>query len=193
MHDEGVALDAGHRRALGSYSVGPCDNARMAGKKKEKDTESGGGTIALNKRARHEFALGERYEAGLSLQGWELKSIRAGRANIGDAYAVIRGGELFLFGSQITPLIQASTHVVADDRRTRKLLLHKHEIDKLIGKVERDGYTLVPTAMYWKRNKVKLELSLAKGKQEHDKRDTARDKDWQREKQRALRHRNKDA
>jgi SsrA-binding protein len=193
MHDKGVALDAGHRWALGSYSVGPCDNARMAGKKKEKDTESGGGTIALNKRARHEFALGERYEAGLSLQGWELKSIRAGRANIGDAYAVIRGGELFLFGSQITPLIQASTHVVADDRRTRKLLLHKHEIDKLIGKVERDGYTLVPTAMYWKRNKVKLELALAKGKQEHDKRDTARDKDWQREKQRALRHRNKDA
>jgi len=193
MHDEGVALDAGHRRAFGVGSAGPCDNAGMAGKKKEKDTESGGGTIALNKRARHEFALGERYEAGLSLQGWELKSIRAGRANIGDAYAVIRGGELFLFGSQITPLIQASTHVVADDRRTRKLLLHKHEIDKLIGKVERDGYTLVPTAMYWKRNKVKLELSLAKGKQEHDKRDTARDKDWQREKQRALRHRNKDA
>lgn len=178
---------------LGSEGASPCDNARMAGKKKEKDTESGGGTIALNKRARHEYALGERYEAGLSLQGWELKSIRAGRANIGDAYAVIRGGELFLFGSQITPLIQASTHVVADDRRTRKLLLHKHEIDKLIGKVERDGYTLVPTAMYWKRNKVKLELALAKGKQEHDKRDTARDKDWQREKQRALRHRNKDA
>jgi SsrA-binding protein len=165
----------------------------MAGKKKEKDTESGGGTIALNKRARHEYALGDRYEAGLALQGWELKSIRAGRANIGDAYAVIRGGELFLFGSQITPLIQASTHVVADDRRTRKLLLHRHEIDKLVGKVERDGFTLVPTAMYWKSNKVKLELALAKGKQEHDKRDTARDKDWQREKQRALRHRNKDA
>jgi SsrA-binding protein len=165
----------------------------MAGKKKEKDTESGGGTIALNKRARHEYALGDRFEAGLSLQGWELKSIRAGRANIGDAYATIRNGEIFLFGSQITPLIQASTHVVADDRRTRKLLLHRAEIDKLIGKVERDGYTLVPTAMYWKRNKVKLELALAKGKQEHDKRDTARDKDWQREKQRALRHRNKDA
>lgn len=150
-------------------------------------------TIALNRRARHDYALGDRFEAGLSLQGWELKAIRAGRANIGESYAMIRDGEIFLFGAQITPLISASTHVVADDRRTRKLLLHKHEIDKLIGKVERDGYTLVPTAMYWKRNKVKLELALAKGKQEHDKRDTARDKDWQREKQRALRHRNKDA
>jgi len=146
----------------------------MAGKKKEKDTESGGGTIALNKRARHEYALGDRYEAGLALQGWELKAIRAGRANIGDAYAMIKGGEIFLFGAQITPLIQASTHVVADDRRTRKLLLHRHEIDKLVGKIERDGYTLVPTAMYWKSNKVKLELALAKGKQEHDKRDSAR-------------------
>lgn len=165
----------------------------MAGKKKAKDTESGGGTIALNKRARHEYALGDRFEAGMALQGWELKSIRAGRAGIGDAYAIVKGGELFLFGAQITPLIQASTHVIADDRRTRKLLLHKHEIERLIGRVEREGYTLVPTAMYWKRNKVKLELALAKGKQEHDKRDTERDRDWQREKQRALRHRNKDA
>lgn len=165
----------------------------MAGKKKAKDTESGGGTIALNRRARHDYALGDRFEAGLALQGWELKAIRAGRATIGDAYAVVREGELFLFGAQITPLIQASTHVVADDRRTRKLLLHRAEIDKLLGKIERDGYTLVPTALYWKRNKVKLELALAKGKQEHDKRNSERDRDWQREKQRALRHRNKDA
>lgn len=165
----------------------------MAGKKKTKDTESAGGTIALNKRARHEYTLGDRYEAGLALQGWELKAIRAGRANIGDAYALVKDGELFLFGAQITPLVQASSHVLADDRRTRKLLLHRHEIDRLVGRIERDGYTLVPVALYWKRNKVKLELALAKGKREHDKREASRDRDWQREKQRALRARNKDA
>src|SRR5690606_32491863 len=135
-------------------------------------------TIALNRRARHEYALGDRFEAGMSLQGWELKAIRAGRANIGESYATIRNGEIFLFGAQITPLISASTHVVADDRRTRKLLLHRHEIDRLIGRVEREGYTLVPTAMYWKGNKIKLELALAKGKQEHDKRATIRERDW---------------
>ena len=127
-------------------------------------------TIALNRTARHDYHLEERYEAGIALQGWELKSIRAGRMNMGDAYAVVRGGEIYLFGAQITPLLQASSHVIADDRRTRKLLLHRNEIDKLIGKVERDGYTLIPTAAYWKANKVKLELALAKGKQDHDKR-----------------------
>ena len=150
-------------------------------------------TIALNKRAKHEYHLEHRYEAGMSLQGWELKSIRAGRANITESYAVVRNGELFLFGAQITPLISASTHVVADDRRTRKLLLHRHEIDQAIGKVQRDGYTIIPTALYWKGNKVKLEIALAKGKQAHDKREASRDRDWAREKQRAMRHRNKDA
>ena len=160
---------------------------------KKPDKNKATGTIALNKRARHEYHLEQRYEAGIALQGWELKAIRAGRANITEAYAVIRHGELFLFGAQITPLIQASTHVIANDRRTRKLLLHRHEIDKLIGRVQRDGYTLVPTAMYWSKNKVKLEIALAKGKQEHDKRDTAKERDWQREKQRAMRRHNKDA
>ena len=150
-------------------------------------------TIALNRRARHEYSLGDRFEAGMALQGWELKAIRAGRANIGESYAVVRNGEIFLFGAQITPLINASTHVVADDRRTRKLLLHRHEIDRLVGRVEREGYTLVPTAMYWKGNKVKLELALAKGKQEHDKRATAKERDWQREKQRVLRRGNPNA
>src|SRR5690606_38962623 len=108
--------------------------------------------------ARHANHLCDRYEAGLALQGWELKAIRAGRANIIEAYAVVRGGELFLFGAQVTPLIQASSHVVADERRTRKLLLHRHEIDKLVGLVQRDGFTIVPTALYWKANKVKIEL-----------------------------------
>ena len=165
----------------------------MAKNAKDKGKAKAGGTIALNKRARHEYQLGDRYEAGLTLQGWELKSIRAGRANIGESYAVVRGGELFLFGAQITPLIQASSHVVAEERRTRKLLLHRHEIDKLVGLVQRDGYTVVPTALYWKGNKVKAELALAKGKQAHDKRQTSRDRDWTRDRQRAMRSHNRNA
>jgi SsrA-binding protein len=158
-------------------------------KAKEKK-DSGNSTIALNKRARHEYHIDERYEAGLALQGWEVKSLRAGRINFGDSYALIKGGELYLFGASIPPLISASTHVVADDRRTRKLLLHRAEIDKLIGAVERKGYTLVPTAMYWKHNRVKVEIGLAKGKQDHDKRAAEKERDWNREKGRVMRARN---
>ncbi len=160
---------------------------------KDKGKSAGGGTIALNKRARHDYHLEERFEAGLSLQGWELKSIRAGRANIGESYAVVRGGEMFLFGAQMTPLISTSSHNVAEERRTRKLLLHRKEIDNLIGRVQRDGYTVVPTALYWKANKVKIELALAKGKQDHDKRQTNKDRDWAREKQRVMRRDNRNA
>ena len=155
--------------------------------------KKGGGTIALNKRARHEYHIDERYEAGVALQGWEVKSLRAGRTNLTDAYAIVRNGEIYLFGASIVPLISASTHVVADDRRTRKLLLHREEIDKLVGAVERRGYTLVPLAMYWKGNKVKIEIGLARGKQDHDKRNALKDKDWQRDKQRAMRAHNKSA
>ena len=155
--------------------------------------KSVGKTIALNKAARHEYHLEDRFEAGLALQGWELKAIRAGRLGIGESYAIVKNGEIFLFGAQITPLISASTHVVADDRRTRKLLLHRHEIDRLVGRVEREGYTLVPTAMYWRGNKVKLELALAKGKKTHDKRASEKERDWQREKQRHMRAHNKNA
>ena len=165
----------------------------MSNKKTGKDKPNGGGTIALNKRARHEYHLEHKLEAGLALQGWELKAIRAGRANLGDAYAVVLSGELFLVGAQITPLIQASTHVVANDRRTRKLLLHRREIDELIGRVQRDGYTLIPMALYWKGNKVKAEIALARGKQQHDKREASKERDWNREKQRLLRRHNKDA
>jgi SsrA-binding protein len=153
----------------------------------------GDSTIALNKRARHEYHIDERYEAGLALQGWEVKSLRAGRINLSEAYALVRNGEIYLFGASIPPLLSASTHVVAEDRRTRKLLLHRQEIDKLIGAVERKGYTIVPTAMYWKHNRVKIELGLAKGKQEHDKRAAEKERDWNREKQRALRARNPSA
>ena len=164
--------------------------SKDAKNKSTKDTAKNP-TIALNKRAKHEYHLEQRYEAGLELQGWELKAIRAGRANIGESYAMINSGEVFLFGAQITPLIQASTHVVADDRRNRKLLLHRHEIDNLIGRVERDGYTIIPTALYWKGNKVKAEVALAKGKQAHDKRATSKERDWNREKQQVMRRHNK--
>lgn len=150
-------------------------------------------TIALNKRARHEYHLEQRFEAGLVLQGWEVKAIRAGRGNMTDAYAYVKDGEIYLIGAQITPLIQASTHVVPEDRRQRKLLLHRSEIDKLVGAVERDGYTIVPTAMYWSKNKIKIEIALAKGKQTHDKRDAAKDRDWARDKQRLMRRHNRDA
>ena len=164
--------------------------SKAANNKTAKDTAKNP-TIALNRRAKHEYHLEQRFEAGLALQGWELKAIRAGRANIGESYAVVRNGEIFLFGAQITPLIQASSHVLADDRRSRKLLLHRGEFDTLIGRVQRDGYTLIPTALYWKGNKVKAELALAKGKQAHDKRAASKERDWNREKQQAMRAHNK--
>jgi SsrA-binding protein len=167
------------------------NSSSKAGKDKGKGAT--GGTIALNKRSRHDYHLEERFEAGLALQGWELKAIRAGRANITEAYAVILQSEMFLVGSQITPLISASTHVIPEERRTRKLLLHRHEIDRLIGRVQRDGYTVVPTALYWKGNKVKAEVALAKGKQTHDKREASKERDWAREKQRVMRRHNKNA
>ena len=159
-------------------------------KPKDKDKHAGG-TIALNKRARHEYHIDQRFEAGIELQGWEVKSLRAGRINFGDSYAMVIANEIQLIGTSIPPLISASTHVVANDRRTRKLLLHRGEIDTLIGAVERKGYTLIPMAMYWKGNKVKVELGLAKGKQDHDKRETEKERDWQREKQRTMRAHNR--
>jgi len=198
MADECAARDAWHLTWGRLRSLDFGDNGRMSkkppnDKAKNAKAAAANKTIALNKRARFEYHLIERFEAGLALQGWEVKAIRAGRANLTDGYAYVQDGEIYLIGAQITPLIQASTHVIANDRRTRKLLLHRHEIDKLIGGVQRDGYTIVPTAMYWSKNKVKLEIALAKGKQEHDKRDTAKERDWQREKQRVMRRHNKDA
>ena len=159
-------------------------------KAKEKDSK-GGGTIALNKRARFEYHIDQRYEAGIALQGWELKALRAGRINFGDSYATVKNNEIFLVGASIPPLISASTHVIAEDRRARKLLLHRKEIDQLVGAVERKGYTLVPTALYWKGGHVKIEIGLARGKQEHDKRNTEKQRDWQIEKQRTMRSHNR--
>ena len=154
---------------------------------KKKNDSSRGGVIAVNKRARFDYQIDERMEAGLVLQGWEVKSLRDGRVQFGESYALLKGGEAFLFGAQITPLISASTHVIADKLRNRKLLLHKAELNRLIGAVERKGYTVIPLQMYWKGNRVKVELGLAKGKKLHDKRDTEKERDWERDKARIMR------
>lgn len=143
-------------------------------------------TIALNRKATHEYAIEARYEAGVVLEGWEVKSIRAGRIQIDQGYVILKNNEAWLIGAQITPLITASTHIDPDPQRTRKLLLHSSELNKLIGLVERRGYTLVPLALYWKTNRVKLEIGLAKGKKLHDKRADEKNRDWDRTKQRLL-------
>jgi SsrA-binding protein len=153
-----------------------------------KKKASGNSTIALNKKAGHDFFIEERFEAGIALQGWEVKSLRQGRVQIKESYITIKDGEAFLFGAHIVPLSTASTHIHPDPTRTRKLLLHRSELNKLIGQVERKGYTLVPTAMYWKKGMAKLEIGLAKGKKQHDKRASEKDRDWQREKERLFKH-----
>ncbi len=145
-------------------------------------------SIVQNKKAFHDYFIEERFEAGILLEGWEVKSIRAGHVQIKEAYVVVRGAEIFLVGSHVTPLTAASTHVHADPVRMRKLLLHGDEIRKLIGKVERAGYTLVPLDMHYTRGRVKLEVGLAKGKKQHDKREVAKDKDWKRQQQRLMRN-----
>ena len=144
-------------------------------------------SIVQNKKAFHDYFIEERFEAGLVLEGWEVKAIRAGRAQLKEAYVVVKGAELFLIGAHISPLTSTSTHVHADPVRTRKLLFHSSEIAKLIGKVERAGYTLVPLDLHYTRGRIKLSVGLAKGKKQHDKRAAMKDRDWQREQQRLLR------
>ena len=156
----------------------------MAAPGKSKDTAPP--PIALNKRARHEYFIEENLEAGLALQGWEVKSLRAGKAQITEAYVIVKDGEAWLLGAHVNPLPTTSTHVVADPTRTRKLLLHRTELDRLVGAVARKGYALVPLRLYWKKGNVKLEVGLAKGKKAHDKRATEKDRDWQREKSRLM-------
>ena len=157
----------------------------MASKKKKPDNSN---TIALNKKAKFDYHLEERIEAGIALEGWEVKSMRAGRVQIKESYVIIRHGELFLFGAHISPLISASTHVNPDPTRLRKLLLNRREISHLIGSVEHKGYTIVPVALYWKRGRAKLEIALAKGKQQHDKRASIKDREWKRDKERLMKH-----
>ncbi len=159
----------------------------MADPSKEKSKEHP--PIALNKRARHEYFIEENTEAGMVLQGWEVKSLRAGKAQITEGYVLVKNGEAWLIGVHIAPLKTTSTHVIADPTRTRKLLLHRRELDRYIGAVERKGHTIVPLKLYWKHGKAKLEIGLAKGKQAHDKRASEKDRDWQREKARVIRSR----
>lgn len=157
----------------------------MAAKKKKKPT---GNTIALNKRAKFDFFIEDRFEAGLALQGWEVKSLREGKGQLTDSYVIFKNGEAWLLGAQIQPLLAASTHYVIDPQRTRRLLLHRREINKLEEAVNQKGYTVVATALYWKRHMVKCEVGLAKGKKQHDKRETEKERDWNRQKQRIMSH-----
>ena len=143
-------------------------------------------SIVQNKKAFHDYCIEERYEAGIMLEGWEVKAIRAGRVQLKEAYVVIRSAEIFLIGCHISPLTSASTHVQPDPTRTRKLLLHAEEINKLIGKVERAGYTLVPLDMHYTRGRIKLEIGLAKGKKQHDKREADKEREWKREKEQLM-------
>ncbi|ASQ44755.1 SsrA-binding protein SmpB [Legionella clemsonensis] len=147
-------------------------------------------TIATNKKAHFEYFIEDDYEAGIVLEGWEVKSLRAGKINLSDAHVIIKHGEAFLLGAQIQPLPTAAAHLFPDPVRTRKLLLNRKEINQLIGSVERQGYTLVPLSLYWKHNRVKMKLALAKGKKTHDKRETIKDRDWNRERARLLKKHN---
>ena len=146
-------------------------------------------SIAQNKKAFHDYFIEEKYEAGIILEGWEVKAIRAGRIQLKEAYVIIRNSELYLIGSHVSPLPTASTHINPDPLRTRKLLLHAEQIERLIGKVERAGYTLVPLDMHYKSGRIKLEIGLAKGKKQYDKREAEKRKEWERDKQRLLRAR----
>jgi SsrA-binding protein len=150
----------------------------------KRKTKSASNTIALNKKARHDYHIEEEFEAGLALEGWEVKSLRDGRGQLKESYVIVRQGELFLFGAHISPLPSASTHIHPDPTRSRKLLMKRTEIDRLIGAVERRGYTLVPLSLYWRSGRVKLKIALAKGKKLYDKRAAIKQREWDRDKQR---------
>ena len=153
-----------------------------------KRSAGGGATIALNKKARHEYFIEERYEAGIALEGWEVKSLRAGNAQLQEGYVTLRNGEAWLIGAHFAPLKTVSTHIKPDPTRSRKLLLHRPEIDRLVGAVDRKGYALVPLDLHWHKGRAKLAIGLARGKKQHDKRAADKDRDWQRQKARILKH-----
>lgn len=161
----------------------------MAAKKSKQDKkQSNDNTIAVNRQATHEYYIEEQFEAGLVLEGWEVKSLREGRVQLKESYVEIKHGEAWLCGAHVSPLLSASTHVKPDAVRRKKLLLHARELSKLIGSVDRKGYTLIPLSMYWVRGRAKLKIGLAKGKKLHDKRAAAKEKDWQREKARLMKY-----
>ncbi len=153
---------------------------------KSDDKKKASGTVAVNKKARHDYFIEDTFEAGLALEGWEVKSLRAGRAQLTESYVHLRDGQAWLLGAHITPLSTASTHIHPDPTRTRKLLLHRQELDRLVGAVDRKGYTLVPLNLHWNRGRAKLDVGLAKGKKQHDKRATTKERDWKRQKARIL-------
>lgn len=155
---------------------------------RDKKAKAGSATVADNRKARHDYFIEDQYEAGLALEGWEVKSLRAGRLQLSESYVVIKDAEAWLLGAHISPLATASTHVQPDPTRTRRLLLHRAELDKLIGAVERKGYTLIPLDVHWTRGRAKLRIGLARGKKQHDKRASEKERDWQREKQRILKN-----
>jgi len=154
----------------------------------KKKTSPGDSTIIVNRKARHDYFIEDTYEAGIALEGWEVKSLRAKSVQIKESYILIKNGEAWLHGAHISALNTASTHIKPNPLRTRKLLLHRNEIDRLIGAVERKGYTLVPVKLYWKKGRAKVEVCIAKGKQQHDKRHSEKDRDWERQKSRILKH-----
>ncbi len=156
-----------------------------------KPTEQARARIARNKKAAFNYFIEERFEAGLALKGWEVKSMRAGKAQLSEAYVTVKDGEIWLFGAHLTPLSSASSHIEADPTRTRKLLMHRREIDRLTGLVERRGFTLVPLDLYWKQGRAKLAVGLARGKRKRDKRAAEKDRDWARDKERILKHRSR--
>ena len=159
-------------------------HANLMSRKKSK--KPAGNVIAANRKARHDYFIEDTFEAGLVLDGWEVKSLRAGNVQLAESYVYIRGGEAWLFGAHFSPLNSASSHVKADPTRTRKLLLHRQELDRLVGAVERKGYALVPLDLHWHKGRAKLSIGMAKGKKQHDKRATSKDRDWQRQKERIL-------
>jgi len=169
--------------ALFAHAPPPVMAKKSAAKSKDKKPDP---TIAVNRRARHDYFIEDTIEAGLALEGWEVKSLREGRAQLTEAYVQIHKGEAFLMGAHFSPLTQASTHVRTNPTRSRKLLLHRGELDRLVGSVERKGYTLVPLDLHWTRGRAKLNVGLAKGKKQHDKRAATKERDWARQKARIL-------
>ncbi len=184
-----IALAPGKRSPLERFAqCRDADTIRAVSKKAGKNKKTEDNVVAVNRRAGYEFFIEERMEAGLALEGWEVKSLRAKRVNLTESHVLVRRGEAWLIGCNITPLSTASSHVRADPTRTRKLLLHRREINRLAGAVDRSGYAVVPLKLYWKRGRAKLEIGLGKGKKQHDKRQEKKERDWQRQRERLLKH-----
>lgn len=169
-----------------SYNPGPATRVSKHSMSNKKSKKTSSNVIAVNRKARHDYFIEDTFEAGLVLEGWEVKSLRAGSAQLTESYVHVRNGEAWLIGAHFSPLTTASTHINAEPTRSRKLLLHRLELDRLVGAVERKGFTLVPLDLHWYKGRAKLNIGMAKGKKQHDKRAAGKDRDWQRQKERIL-------